>query len=235
MKNCIDQIGEMYYPKRAIVNYGSADGSIYFECYDINKAGKLRNARALSSKEAQSLAKTMHSFTGSSTGFLTPQSIFNDDVLYLSTGDMGRAIWYTPAGQRQLLFSDALDIPSGQFQLPGLIWSATANELALFAVRDFHSQKQETILYHAPFFNLYRNGKVCMGNVNKKFPPDCSLEEFRDRWQEYFFNSYFTHLIDGHIPIKDIVSLWQRLERTGSPFPTAKLKPASLTLKDLLP
>lgn len=235
MRNCIHQIGEMYYPKRAIVNYCSANGGVCFEYYDINRNGRLTNARPLSSNEAQALAKTMHAFTGADTGFLAPQSILNGDVLYLSTGETGRAIWYTPAGHRQLLFSESLNIPCGQFQLPALIWCATATELRLFAIRDFHTPKQETPLYHAPFFNLYRNGKVCMGTVNKRFPPDCSLEEFRHRWQEYFFNSYFTHLIDQHIPIKDIVSLWQNLGRTGAPFPTSKLKPASLTLKNLLP
>jgi hypothetical protein len=74
-----------------------------------------------------------------------------------------------------------------------------------------------------------------MGNVPVKIPNDCCLETFMDLWQEYFFNSYFSHLFGEHVPVKgNIVQLWQNLINHNAPFPFEKLTTSNITINKLL-
>jgi len=62
-----------------------------------------------------------------------------------------------------------------------------------------------------------------------------SLEEFIQKWEDYFFNSYFSHLMYGHNPIRgNCVNLWKELIETGNKFPKKMLKKSNKTLKNLL-
>jgi len=90
-------------------------------------------------------------------------------------------------------------------------------------------------LYHAPFFNIYGDGKVCMGNVNVGIDTDCALEEFMERWQSYFFTSYFSHLLLHTSPVKmNIVQLWQKLVGADDKFPIKTLKTTGKKLKNII-
>lgn len=91
------------------------------------------------------------------------------------------------------------------------------------------------MLYHAPFFNVYDSGSVCMGTVDINIKNSASIEEFTEAWEKYFFNSYFSHLMNGHNPIKgNCVNLWKELIDIGNPFPKLLLKKTNKTLKNLL-
>lgn len=74
-----------------------------------------------------------------------------------------------------------------------------------------------------------------MGSVDVRISQSASLEEFVGAWESYFFGSYFSHLIDGHNPVKgNLISLYQSLAKTGSPFPVEELVPNDKQLKHLL-
>jgi len=90
-------------------------------------------------------------------------------------------------------------------------------------------------LYFAPFFNIYEDGRVCMGSVNINIKNSASVEEFTRAWEDYFFNSYFSHLLGQNSPITgNCVHLWKDLIQTGKPFPKEVLKKKNKTLKNLL-
>jgi uncharacterized protein YutD len=74
-----------------------------------------------------------------------------------------------------------------------------------------------------------------MGNVNVHIKNSASVEEFTNAWEDYFFNSYFSHLLDNYNPIKgNCVNLWKRLIETGETFPVGVLKKNDKTLKNVL-
>jgi hypothetical protein len=74
-----------------------------------------------------------------------------------------------------------------------------------------------------------------MGTVAVSIPSDCSLEKFMSLWESYFFGSYFAHLLIDHSPVEgNVVELWKSLVGTGHSFPLDKLKPCSVTLKQLI-
>ena len=128
-----------------------------------------------------------------------------------------------------------MEIPNGTAEVPALIWLATQRSLKVFALSSNRRPTEKTSLFYAPFFNVYENGNVCMGTVNINIQNSASVEEFTEKWEEYFFNSYFSHLMNEHNPINEnCVNLWKSLIDTEKPFPKEVLKPANRTLKTLL-
>ena len=63
----------------------------------------------------------------------------------------------------------------------------------------------------------------------------CMLEDFIALWEDYFWNSYFSHLLNNSSPvIGNIVQLWQQQVTSNREFPNDLLIENNLTLKDLL-
>ena len=82
---------------------------------------------------------------------------------------------------------------------------------------------------------MYEDGNVCMGTVDVNIQNSNYIEEFIEKWEDYFFNSYFSHLMNEHNPINgNCVNLWKSLINTEKQFPKEALKQANRTLKNLL-
>jgi PRTRC genetic system protein B len=238
MNDLTNSFGKLYHPVKALIIYGKQnngyDNVPYVESYDMDERGCPINGHPLSVKEANSFAKALTVNEKKQRNFLNPKGLLSPNVAFLKTGNDGFAIWRTPAKRVKLLFTESLGIPSGEAQVPSLLWKAGKNSLSIFAILD-DKVTEQTILFHAPFFNVYGDGRVCMGNVPVKIPNDCPLETFMGLWQEYFFNSYFSHLFGQHVPAKgNIVQLWQNLIKSGEPFPIETLIPNNITINKLL-
>jgi len=238
MKELTGTFGNLYEPIKALVILRRTGEShqfdFYVESYDMDDRGCPINGHPLTNKESNKLAKALQVNEKKAQGFLTSKGLMPSNVLYLNSGMDGYVIWHTPPQSVKLLFTENLGIPCGMASVPALIWKAGKGSLQIFAV-DTSAFQETTPLYHAPFFNLYHDGRVCMGNVRIRIPNDCGLEQFMELWQDYFFNSYFSHLIGGHEPIKtNIVQLWQQLTATAEPFPTEVLNPTKYQLKNLI-
>jgi PRTRC genetic system protein B len=116
-----------------------------------------------------------------------------------------------------------------------VLWVADRYSLSVFALGSERRPTANAKLYNAPFFNIYQNGNVCMGTVDVTIEKTASLEEFTTAWEDYFFNSYFSHLMQGHNPIEgNCVLLWENLVNTGNRFPMEVLKRSKRTLNDLI-
>ncbi|RZM08592.1 MAG: PRTRC system protein B, partial [Pedobacter sp.] len=205
MINITNNFGTLSTPVKALLIYQRTDhhhyATTYVESYDMDKDGCPINGHPLSVKEANALAKSLLIAEKKQRNFLNPKGLLTPDMVFFKTGNDGFAIWKTPPQRIKLLFAESLDIPCGEANVPALLWRACKNNLSIFAIVD-ESVDSSTSLFHAPFFNVYADGRVCMGNVPVKIPHDCNLEDFMKLWQEYFFNSYFSHLFSGHMPTK---------------------------------
>jgi PRTRC genetic system protein B len=240
MKNISPVFNDLFRPEHLLVFYknDSKDSSRYYvEAFQLDPGGYPLAPHPLSESEAWNLAKLLQQADGGRTKghFLQAEGILPSKVLYVCHGGEPFAVWFTPAAVVPLLFQRSLNIPSGPAAIPPLVWKATAKSLSVYACKDADRPTATTRLSHAPFFNLYENGQVCMGTVAVSIPSDCSLEKFMTLWQGYFFGSYFAHLLIDHSPVEDnVVELWRGLVGTGRPFPLDKLKPCSITLKQLI-
>jgi PRTRC genetic system protein B len=235
--NIAENFGTLYHPKSALVLYETAgtDSDIYVEHFDMDSNGTPINAHPLTVKEANILAKALQTDKEKSKAFLKPKGILPTNILHINPSEKGTVLWYTKAQQRQLYFVSGLGIPNGIVQVPPMLWFANKNNLAVFALATDRRPTEKTPLHYAPFFNIYEDGKVCMGTVNIDIKNSASVEEFIQAWESYFFNSYFSHLLGSHSPIKgNCVKVWKDLIGTDKTFPKEVLKKNNKTLKNLL-
>lgn len=227
----------LYHPAAAIVVFKPEDNEneLYLEYYDMDENGCPVNARPLSVKDAQGLAKALDTRKAAAKAFLKPKGLLPSSVLHINPSEDGSVVWYTKPQTQKLYFSDSLGMASQKLPLPALVWAANKSRLFVYAVATKGKPRLSTPLFNAPFFNLYHNGNVCMGSVDVRISQSATLEEFITAWEGYFFGSYFSHLIGGHNPIKgNLISLYQRLVEKGSAFPIEELVPNGKQLKHLL-
>lgn len=236
MNDITENFGTLYHPKSALVFY-HAEGTnpdTYVEFFEINEQGNPTNAHPLTVREANQLAMALKTAKQEKEPCLKPEGIIGNHILHLDAVK-GKVVWFTKPGQRQLYFTESLGIPRGRANVPGMLWAANRNSLAVFALGSNRRPTEKTKLYNAPFFNVYEDGNVCMGTVDVQIKKAASLEEFTTAWESYFFNSYFSHLMPDYNPIKgNCVSLWESLVNTDVAFPTEVLKKSTITLKDLI-
>jgi len=237
MKNITDNFGTMYTPVKALVVFqnNNAERNTYIESYDINTNGYPINAHPLSLSESSALANALDTSDELKRNFLKPSGLLPKNVLYINPDHDGYAIWYTPAMEAALFFIDKLGIPNGKAAIPPLLWKASRKDLYIFALDSIEAIEEQTPLCRAPFFNIYDDGRVCMGTVSVDVQPDTLLQEFMQLWESYFFNSYFSHLLGGKSPVQgNIIQLWQSLVGSGKEFPVTELVKNGITLKRLL-
>lgn len=240
MKNISPVFNDLFRPEHLLVFYkndNKENSRYYVEAFQLDPGGYPLAPHPLSEGEAQQLAKLLQQSEGlqHKGGFLHSDGLFPSKVLYTRQSPQPFVVWFTPAMVVHLLFQKSLNIPCGPAAIPPLIWQANAKSLSVYAFREDVRPSGAIRLYHAPFFNLYENGQVCMGTVRVAIPSDCSLEKFMSLWEGYFFGSYFAHLLIDHSPVEgNLVELWKGLVGTRQSFPLDKLKPCSITLKQLI-
>ena len=235
MKDITEKLGTLYHPQAALLVYRAQNGNgNYVEYFDIDASGCPINAHPLTEREAAQLATVLRA-KKQDENFLKPDGIMPSNMLTVSANINGITAWYTKAMQRQLYFVDSLGIPCAKAWVPAMLWIAKGKSLFVFALQSDRRPTEATRLYNAPFFNTYQDGKVCMGTVQLRFKKGCSLQEFTSQVEDYFFNSYFSHLMAGYQPVSgDCVQLWRDIITRQLPFPKQVLKKTNLTIKELI-
>lgn len=237
MKDITQNFETLYHPLSALVFYQTKGNSktTYVEHFDMDKNGSPINAHPLTEREAKVLAKALNTDKEKGKAFLKSKSILPTNILHINPSENGSVLWYTKARKTKMFFIESLEIPKGMAESPAMLWYANKQNLMVFALATDRRPTEKTALYHAPFFNVYEDGNVCMGTVDVNIKNSASIEEFTTAWEDYFFNSYFSHLMEDHNPIKgNCVSLWKKLIQTGEAFPKEVLKKNNRTLKNLL-
>jgi PRTRC genetic system protein B len=244
MNNISNNFSDLYVPYKALLIYQQQtakdeeapnEGDVYVESYDINKQGKPINAHPLSIKESIVLGELLQSSKELQNGFLRSKGLLPQNLLYVKPDNNGYAIWYTPPQQKELFFVDGLCIPPGIAHVPAMIWKASRDTLMVYAIKGNRKPQGKTVLYHAPFFNIYANGTVCMGTVHINIDKHTCLEDFMAKWEQYFFGSYFSHTLQGGSRANvNIVQLWQSQITETQPFPEASLMSNGFTLQQLI-
>jgi PRTRC genetic system protein B len=248
MTNVSQEFNQQYTPQKALLIYqmkeinhdgqygtGEDNRQTYVESYDIGKYGNPINAHPLTMQEMVALSELFQSSQELKSNYLKSKGVLPNKVLFINGQTNGYAIWYTPPQEVVLYFVQGLNIPTGKAKIPAMIWKATKNSLNVYAVKGKAKPTDKTLLYHAPYFNIYSSGNVCMGTVNVNIDRFTNLDEFMEKWETYFFNSYFSHTIGGHqASVTPIVELWQGQVNTGRNFPQDTLVKQSLTLKHLM-
>lgn len=153
------------------------------------------------------------------TGLLPPDALW----LVKRSSGIWLALWQGP-GVHTVRLKTSLEAPPRRFRLPlpGLVFLCAPGGQApyVFAARA-RPQRPEEELFHAPFYNVFASGRVCVGT--HAFPHDPA------RVPQAFFESFFSVAMDtargkSRRHPEDIGRLWAELDR-GREFPLDDLVP----------
>lgn len=143
-------------------------------------------------------------------------------------------IWWTPAQGRWMHFQSPGLETSLPAQNPPLLWLASGDQLIVFALNENVKPGPNSPLHHAPLFNVFADGKVCKGSMQK--PKDGNAQT----WVESFYAATFTHANPSNRRLTTYrngdKALWKYLmtSKKKPVFPTDKLKPFGMTLGELI-
>jgi PRTRC genetic system protein B len=89
--------------------------------------------------------------------------ILTDKVLSISQRHI---VWYLPAGKRRIFIDTKTNgRQSAIVPHPTLIFAVVDGGWSIFAVAKPGRPNQDTLIYHAPFLNVYDNGLICTGSA----------------------------------------------------------------------
>ena len=214
-------------PAAALIAYICEDDfsrrEYFLECRSINKDGLMGAGKPVSQHFIQSLTENFSAGASS-----VPHGEIPQKMLYADT-QKGKYVWHSPPCRKYMYFKTGLNIPNGEYTLPGLVWKVDGKILYLYAYRA-KRLTSGTQLFSAPFFNVSpQSGNVCLGNASLKMPETLTFCNFLKFWEDKFFLSEFSHVSGGNptknnlvLVVKNSVQSFDNNELT--PIKKMKLK-----------
>ncbi|MFC0698209.1 PRTRC system protein B [Paraburkholderia humisilvae] len=146
------------------------------------------------------------------------------------------AVWYAPPGKRHLAFNHPSvgGKKAGVCPLPGLVFFLVRGDWYVFAYRGNRRPSARTLLYRTPFYNVWAEGRICVGNIDL---PKQGAAAPLEQWEDAFFGTWFTH---PNIPEARLLRegencgrLWKALlSGKKEAFPTDLLARMDMRLED---
>lgn len=142
-----------------------------------------------------------------------------EHILYASNNSKLVVAWYRPAMKRALNFSSHLRIKGDQvIELPATLYLVIDKTMYVFALMNNARPNLKTKLYNAPFFNIYKDGNVCLGSANV----GRRAKNYADEAQRFEAGFYMAEQNNGFIKNckTALDTLWPSLIKTKRPFPS---------------
>jgi len=185
----------------AVLIYGnrSADSSAYATIHPIETDGKAFRLGAGMPATKEASARFARALGAASTlsGFLP------ENLLYLGARTI---VWWRRPGAATMYFDTTkkaagdqqenrgsaglIGKRAGKIMQPGLVFAVTPGRWFVYAVKSEDRPGPSSAIFRAPYFNVWKNGQVCTGNVRL---PDTLSTAALDRYERAFFDSEFTH------------------------------------------
>ncbi|NDV81563.1 PRTRC system protein B [Bacteroides sp. 51] len=230
MNKLTEEIKSLLRPKAALIAYqgentGSSD--YFLELRGINDKGVMGEAVPITYDFMNEIAAN---YSEAHSG--VPMGIIPPNLLYADTRKGSeKYIWSNPPGRRMMYFVSSLGIENAEYHIPGIIYIAQENSLAVYAYKD-KTLTDSTELYAAPFFNTSTKG-VCLGVAKLKKPTNLTYSELLDYWEKKFWLTEFSHLGGGGNPTKSNLVLVTKAAKDAE-FNLDELKPMNQKLKYIL-
>ncbi len=139
-------------------------------------------------------------------------------------------IWHRPRQKQSFyLYKNKVTL-----DLPPLVFKYTLNVgLSVFAIRHNKRPTANETLYHAPFMNVYADGKLCLGSMT--LPKSIDSDTITEIEKE-FYNTTFTHT--NHEGIlrskKNFTKFTNKKASSGDKILISELATTGRKMKDLL-
>jgi PRTRC genetic system protein B len=145
-------------------------------------------------------------------------------------------VWWMPACVRPVFFNNKeLGKRGEKVPHPPLLFVVVKDRWYVFALAKNERPDENTVLHHAPYFNVYDDGSICTGSAAT---PKGIAASAIPAWEAAFFDSEFTHINGGEkkaIHPRGEYALWKELlDGVYQTFPVEFLAPRKATVKDLM-
>lgn len=228
MNRLTKKLTNLMLPKAALIVYENEDNEYFVELRGINETGEMGEAVPVTCDFMNQIAKNYtESHDSIPYGKVPPQMLYCD----VRKGHE-KYIWYNKPGKHMMYFKPDLGIENGEYNLPGIIFMINSGHLHVYAYKDKEIH-EETQLYGAPFFNVYSDGKVCLGNTEIARPDNPDFTAFIEYGEKIFWLSEFSHLIHSRNPTKSNLVLVTKACK-DAPFNYEELQALNKTLNDIL-
>ena len=186
-------------PKIAIIGYEAING--YYgrdECYFSRHT--VRNGKlGVGSPLTMDMVRDMLKLVDVDQSEFSFKGRLPKQLLYFRDKGTLQLVWSCDRTTERLLFKEQLDIPTGTYPIPKLVFSLSGESLSVFAITRKKPIHDGTELYHAPFMNVYASGKVCMGDAMLQYRHLDFYEDIMAFTEKQFFLSVFTHTNHDHL------------------------------------
>ena len=219
----IAQINDDYVPVEALIVYQKTGGDRVFEStlpkffiteYAVFEDGTLGEGSPLTEQ-----------FVGALARGLFPLDYIHERVIAQSPAI---TIWWKPASTARVAFSRDTGVTGGgKYPLPPMVFKLTGGKLYNWALKDNVRPDKTTKLYRSPFFNIYDNGKCCMGNV--KVPDALDIV----KWEATFIGGKCTDELPPYFRKGTPKDVWNQI-RGKDIFPVEILAETGLTVNNII-
>lgn len=171
-------------------------------------------------------------------GTLAERYVLNAEFLpenVLSFSPM-HLMWWSPAANRRVFFrNQELGNRSEVVPHPPLLNMVIGGAWYVFALKEDKRPTLDTPLFHAPYFNIYDDGRICVGTAQI---PDQLTTSMIAQWEAAFFDSAFTHM-NGQVKKathpRGEYALWKELlDGVYTTFPLEYLAPMQASIASAL-
>ena len=177
--------------------------------------------------DLKNLSECYYNIKDERKGFF--KGLIPDNMIYC---DNLKIVWLVSAERKNIFFENREFVYS--YIIPNLIFKWEKDTLYVRAIleKDFNRKLKfiDTLLYKAPFPNIYSAGNVCMGNV--KDCPSHYLDEMIEYYTKAFFESEFNRCHDTVVQ-GNINEVWNIAGKSIC-FPEDRLIKANQTIKQFI-
>ena len=221
-----------YTLRRAVLVYDAQHGDHYATIHPVTQDAGRASIGAGQPLTESTLRNTLQALGAPKGigGWVPPCLLYIDD---------DTLVWHTYPGHRTVFFaSDAgVGVKSLNAPHPGLVFAVNRRGWHVAATHNatnLTAPLPSVPLYHAPYPNVYDNGRICEGNVTlpQRIAPDTLMG-----FESAFFDSKFTHSNNPAATShpKGLVGLWRFLiDAKPLNFPLEYLTPMNLTLEQFV-
>ena len=227
----IDELKKKLEPTEALIFY-QCSGDVYVEHRSITN-GRMGAGQPLDADQLARMVRCAEKYAKEQSPISRIGGPIPKNLLYASTDtDMMKLVWWRAPEERKMFFSDEIGIPNGVMSVPGMVYSVKGT--GTLSVWCFRGRKPRGVLYRAPFFNVYQDGHVCLGNSKTEKPRENTFAEWQAYWEKMFWQSEFASLIADNPVEGNLATITKQCIEQHTPFPVDVMKRARQTLDELL-
>jgi|GEM_PF-2698603 len=213
-------------PKAVVVIYGNSRGYEHYIEYrplrKINNKVVPMQATPMPDTLFRDIAK---SYNTTKVRSVNMNGWVDEHIIYASNNPGSTIVmWWRPAHKRMLNMKTALQLSKPvEVCVPAILHLIVNKDMYVYALANDARPDEDTALYNAPFFNVYKDGAICLGTarVGKDQTDNYGDEVYR--FENGFYSADQTHGHYDEITKTNLTDLWHKLIKSGEPFPAGEL------------